>query len=194
MTANFENDLKFSFEDFDERKKFYHSIGLQDVKFVGYDTDEDKSAQKCDIDVRTTFFGEEVGISEKIRRRTYSGDILIEVYSIFEKGVSGWLKESKADILACFFIDKIVFVKVGTLKDYLHRFADEHKDFIKSIWSTACEMVENSKIYERLDGFENIYVTVAKNKGYHTVSIIVKTKDLIDNGVEIEEFEQKSVE
>ena len=49
MESMFEEDLKYSIDGFDDRKKFYNSIGFTEVKFVDYDTEEDKDTQRHDI-------------------------------------------------------------------------------------------------------------------------------------------------
>ena len=133
MAAIFENDLKYSIEDFETRKKFYIKIGYENPVFVDFDTSEGKELQLGDIDVTAAQNGKNVGISEKIRRFKYRGDILIEMWSVFEKNVPGWLKNSKADTLANFFYDKIIMIDVPSLKDFLHKFAKENNSFVSSL-------------------------------------------------------------
>lgn len=188
MAAIFENDLKYSVDDFEVRKKFYDSVGIKDAEFVEYNTDEEKELQRSDIDVMGTFKGRTVGISEKVRRFNYRNDILVEMWSIFEDNVPGWLKNSKAEMLACFFNDKIVMIHVPSLKEFLHTFAKEHKDFVPSVKETANEMIKNGKIFGKLENFKDIFVAVADNDTYHTVSVIFKTKDLEKNGVKLKEY------
>lgn len=188
MAAIFENDVKYSVEDFETRKKFYNRIGIKDAKFVEFNTDDEKELQRSDIDVIGTFKGKEVGVSEKVRRFNYKNDVLVEMWSIFEDNVPGWLKKSKAEILSCFFNDKIVVIDVPSLKEFLHKFAKENKDFVKSVKSTAEKMIENGKTFAKLENFKDIFVTVADNDRYHTVSAIFKTKDLERNGVKLKEY------
>ena len=41
MAAIFENDLKYSVDDFEVRKDFYNRIGIKDAKFIEYNTEEE---------------------------------------------------------------------------------------------------------------------------------------------------------
>ena len=188
MPAIFENDLKYSVDDFEARKSFYDKLGIKEAEFVEYETAEEKELQRSDIDVIGKFRDRKIGISEKVRRFDYRGDILVEIYSIFEEGVPGWLKNSKADLLACFFNDKMLMVNVAMLKTFMHEFAKEHKNFLPSIIETATEMIKEGKIFGKLKNFKNIFVAVAENETYHTVSVIFKTDFLIKNGVKITEY------
>ena len=70
MKRVFEEDLKYSIDGFEDRKKFYNSIGITEVEFVNFDTEEDKALQRHDIDVVGRENGGDcIGISEKIRNR-----------------------------------------------------------------------------------------------------------------------------
>ena len=180
MERIFEDDLKYSIKGFEERKKFYNSIGITDVNFVEFVTDEDKALQRHDIDVVGRENGGDcIGISEKIRDRKYSGDILIEVFSIYEK---------IAKYLACFFLDKTIVLDVKTLKEYLHNFVVERRDFVPSVKKTADRLISAGKQFGKLDNFDGIFVAIANNKTYHTVSVVIKTEQFKNNGVKIWEY------
>ena len=49
-------------------------------------------------------------------------------------------------------------------------------------------MIEKGKIFAKLENFKDIFVAVADNDTYHTVSVIFKTKDLERNGVKLKEY------
>lgn len=189
MKRVFEEDLKYSIDGFEDRKKFYNSIGITEVEFVNFDTEEDKALQRHDIDVVGRENGGDcIGISEKIRNRNYSGDILIEVFSIYEKNIFGWMKDTKAKCLVCFFLDKTIVLDVKTLKEYLHKFVVENRNFVPSVKSTANRLISVGKQFGKLDNFNDIFVAVADNKTYHTVSVVIKTEQLKNNGVMINEY------
>ena len=42
MPAIFEDDLKYSVDDFEVRKKFYDKIGIKEAEFIEFNTDEEK--------------------------------------------------------------------------------------------------------------------------------------------------------
>lgn len=189
MERVFEEDLKYSIDGFDGRKKFYNSIGITEVEFVNFDTEEDKALQRHDIDVVGRENGGDcIGISEKIRNRKYSGDILIEVFSIYEKNIFGWMKDTKAKYLVCFFLDRIIVLDVKTLKEYLHKFVVERRDFTPSVKKTADRLISSGKQFGKLDNFNDIFVAIADNKTYHTVSVVIKTEQFKNNGVKIWEY------
>lgn len=188
MERVFEDDLKYSINGFEKRKKFYNSIGIIEVEFVDFGTEEEKSLQRHDIDVIGLEKDDRIGISEKIRNRKYSGDILIEVFSIYEKNVFGWMKDTKAKYLACFFSDRTIMLDVKTLKEYLHNFVVEHRDFTSSVRKTADRLISAGKQFGRLDNFNDIFVAIADNKTYHTVSVVIKTEQFKNNGVKIWEY------
>lgn len=189
MERIFEDDLKYSINGFEERKKFYNSIGITEVEFVDFDTEEDKALQRHDIDVvGREKSGDCIGISEKIRNRKYSGDILIEVFSIYEKNIFGWMKDTKAKYLACFFSDRTIVLDVKTLKEYLHNFVVENRNFTPSVKKTADRLISSGKQFGKLDNFNDIFVAIADNKTYHTVSVVIKTEQFKNNGVKIWEY------
>lgn len=190
MPAIFNEDLEYSIENFNERKKIYKKMGIENLKFVDFNTEEEKALQRQDIDVIGTeiYDKKQVGISEKIRRRPYRYDILVEMYSIFEKNIPGWLKDSSADLLACFFTDKTIAVNVKTLKTYMHEFLKKNKNFVNLVKSIATEMIESGKKFSKIKGYDGICVAIADNGTYHTVSLVIKTDTLKNNGVIINEY------
>ena len=100
-THDFKEDLIYSELNFEERKKIYESkFSFRNVRFVKYDTEENKELQHHDVDVTAEDVqANEYKISEKIRKYDYQGDILVEVWSGFEDRIKGWLSNSVADYL-----------------------------------------------------------------------------------------------
>ena len=98
------------------------------------------------------------------------------------------MKDTKAKYLACFFLDKTIVLDVKTLKEYLHKFVVEHRDFTPSVKKTADRLISYGKQFGKLDNFNDIFVTIADNKTYHTVSVVIKTKQLKNNGVKMWEY------
>lgn len=188
---HFKEDLKASFEGKKEREKFYKGLGLKNIRFV----DDDMSLQKHDIDVVANHGDKTVYISEKIRMEMlYPKDILIEIYSSFQSKTPGWLKDSTADSLFCFYRDKVVAVNVESLKNALHLFNDTHPGFLKSIKRTAERLIEEKKSFGKLENTGKVDISVINaynnNDGskYNTISIAIKANDLEKYGAKIYEY------
>lgn len=186
---DFNERLEYSELDFDTRKKIYEDrFSLRNVRFVNFDTDENKSLQRHDIDVMAEdVLGNPYKISEKIRERKYYGDILIEVYSNFKQRVKGWIPDSEADYLCLFYEDKYLSIKVSTLKAFCKAF------FTKEVMSALNKEFEalistRQKSKKLYIGGTYVMLSVAYNRNYETVNVCIKESFLRKHGVGITEF------
>ncbi len=163
----FKTDLKYSL---DQREcewfdNFYHRVfpGIKDIEVV-----EDLVRQRKGIDKVISFnSGYQVTIDEKKRRKDY-GDILIEIWSNYEKGKRGWLYYSECDY--------IVYAIMPTQTVYLLPVL-----LLKRAW------------YKNGDRWTDTYGTrEAINPGYTTVNVPVEIDQLL--GAIAEEMQHKVAE
>lgn len=191
---SFNGHLLESEEGFPLRKeKIYEALeGYTDVRFVKFESEEDKEKQRADIDVLAKAGDVEIGISEKIRNYKYFNDILIEVWSVFERHTHGWLKDSKANYLYCFYSDKLVIVDVYTLKKFCKAFFDE--EAVRVMETGFKQLIKERKTSGSiwLKG-EKMTLIIGVNKTYHTVSVGVPEEFLVKNGVIIEKIDLKGI-
>ncbi|MDD5487101.1 MAG: hypothetical protein PHW65_06065 [Dehalococcoidales bacterium] len=152
---DFNLDLEYSLEERENDlfDSFYSRVfpGLESIHFA-----DDMETQKKGID-KILYFksGYFVTVDEKKRRKDY-GDILLELWSVWEKRKRGWLYTCKCDY--------IVYAVMPTKKVYLLPVLLLKKAWLKnrSAWV---------KEYEEI---------AAYNKGYVTKSIAIPTKILLE--------------
>lgn len=176
------------------RKEYvYEPEGYTNVKFIKFEeSEENKSLQRADIDVIAMAGDVEVKISEKIRKREYSNDILVEVWSGFERHVPGWLKHSEADVMYCFYKDKLAIVDVPTLKKFCRNFFDRETVAALETAFKGVIRAEKTKGETYLKGYKMTLI-IGVNKTYHTVSVGIPEELLVKNGVIIEKIDLKGI-
>lgn len=193
-THDFNSDLMYSELNFEERKKIYESkFGFRNVKFVDYNTEENKKLQHKDVDVTAEDVqSNEYKISEKIRKYDYRGDILVEVWSGFEDKIKGWLSNSAADYLTLFYNDKALCVNAQELKLFCKQFFT--RPVVNAVNNEFSYLIEHDKKGKsmNIDGTK-VFLTAAKNKRpngtvYHTMSVCFPEKYLVKKGVKIIEI------
>lgn len=189
MTTHvFNEDLLFSEDGFPYRSELYTSeLGWKNPSFVHFITEEGKRLQRADIDLTAYENGRQIGVSEKIRKRKYGGDVLVEIYSSFEDRKKGWLAESEADYITLFFTNKRLCVDSRQLKQMCKGFFDA--DTTRQINAEFKDMIESGTPGKKftIKGV-SLYLCVAKNETYHTVSVCFPEWYLRQQKVEIREF------
>jgi len=123
---------------------------------------QDIETQRKGIDKILYFSnGKQVTIDEKKRRKDY-GDILLELWSVWEEKKKGWLLTTQCDyIVYAIMLSK----KVYLLPTLLLKMAWKEN---KVIWLTQAKNKNN-----------NFHIINALNKNYTTVSIAIPTEILL---------------
>lgn len=191
---DFKKDLTYSELNFEERKGIYEEkFSFRNIKFVAYDTEENKKLQHHDVDVTAEDVqGKKYKISEKIRKYKYPGDVLVEVWSGFEDKIKGWLSDSVADYLTLFYDDRALCVNAQELKQFCKKFFT--RPVVNTINKEFAYLIEQDKKGKSsiINGVK-VFLTAAKNKRengtvYHTMSVCFPEKYLIKQGVKIIEI------
>ena len=105
---NFDKLLEKSEEGFDIRCKYYKDNGLEDLRFAEWNVGNGTVLQRGDVDFTCVSKGRHLSCSEKIRYGKYYGDVLIEMWSMYEDRKRGWLEDSIADIIFMWWPDGTV--------------------------------------------------------------------------------------
>ena len=105
---NFDKLLEKSEEGFDIRCKYYKDNGLEDLRFAEWNVGNGTVLQRGDVDFTCVLKGRNLSCSEKIRYGKYYGDVLIEMWSMYEDRKRGWLEDSIADIIFMWWPDGTV--------------------------------------------------------------------------------------
>lgn len=150
----FFTDLEYSLEERDDEmfNSFYHRAfpNISDIKFC-----EDMQTQRKGIDKIICFkSGKSFTIDEK-KRRVDFGDILLELWSVYEKQKRGWLYTSQCDY--------IVYAIMPSKKVYLLPTI-----LLQRAWMT------NGKSW--VTTYKQVQ---ARNVGYTTLSIAIPTEVLL---------------
>jgi len=99
--------------------RFYsEKMGVKNIARYNSDTQEDMVFQRQDIDLSFELNGRRLMVSEKFRNHDY-GDLYLECYSKYP-GTLGWMHHSKADFLACFFPERVIWLNKKMLVDFFH--------------------------------------------------------------------------
>jgi len=151
---NFKSDLEYSLNERENKMfdNFYYRVfpGLVKIDFI-----EDMEMQKEGIDKILVFeSGYEITVDEKKRRKDY-GDILLEIWSVWEQRKRGWLYTCKCDY--------IVYAVMPTRKIYLLPVL-----LLKKAWLENCNVWQ--ELYQEVS---------AINPGYITKSIAIPTNVLL---------------
>jgi len=156
---NFKDQLKYSYEDpgvFEEAYKRYFP-GYVGSKFV-----ENKDEQYRGID-KILFMrdGRQISVDEKKRGIDY-GDILLEIFSNDKSKRLGWSLTAESEYI-CYYVVPIktfYFMRVLEIRKWIVDNGEDIKKVLKG------------------GNVKNIIKVVAKNPGYNTISIAVKTQVL----------------
>ncbi len=167
--------------------RFYKEIlYASKIERIPYDTDENKELQRCDIDVYITTGGEKISVSEKDRNRDFN-DLLIEFYSIYPD-IPGWMENSKAQMLAYFFPERVIWLNKLQLVEFYHQHLKKlpvipHFENLKDNNKTI-----SSHYYEISGKMEKVSFIAAYNQEYITMSISVSFDLLKRAGVEFKVY------
>ena len=117
----------------------------------------------------------DIKISEKLRQKNY-GDVLLEVWSLYENEVPGWFVEGKSDLLCIFFRDyknpQVAIINTQELRAVYELFKDQitNSDWDYLIRTNKTRSVKritvNGKAYD-------CTLVRAENETYNTMSVCV---------------------
>lgn len=183
--------LEYEKSCFKRQDEFYIRKGVTGIKRFDYDNPGEKDVQRKDIDlVLTSKTGRTVSVSEKNRPTNY-GDLLFEIWSVYEQGKPGWSLTGESD-WTFYFVESLRNPYVGLFKTCdLHKFIQENKileQITPEIWD---EFHKESKcikdILIKIKGFSSpvrCSLIKAYNKGYTTLSLSVPYSVLDGYGLE----------
>jgi len=160
---DFDIDLKYSLEARENElfDTFYYRVfsNLRDIELV-----MDKERQRKGID-KILYFnnGKQVSIDEKKRRKDY-GDILLELWSVWEEKKKGWLLTAQCDY--------IVYAVMPSKKVYL---------LPTLLLGKAWEKNKGTWVEKAKDKNNGFYIVKALNKRYSTISIAIPTEILLSS-------------
>lgn len=152
---NFKADLQYSLEERENAMfdNFYYRIfpNIAEIKFC-----EDMATQRKGID-KIIYFenGNSFSVDEKKRRVDY-GDILLELWSVYESRIRGWLYTTRCDY--------IVYAVMPTRKVFL----------------LPTLLLKRAWLANRNEWLRTYKTVIAKNKTYTTHSIPIPTNVLLD--------------
>lgn len=139
------------------KRAFPTLVGMQDVRQDGW-------AQRAGIDRRLLLADASyIDIDEKVRDKDY-GDVLLEVWSDFDRRKPGWIQKPLAIDYLAYAIKESATVYLFPFRLLQATFA-QHRDE----WSAYCK--EQRRGYKTVD---------AQNRGYVTRSLVLPTADLLD--------------
>ncbi len=99
--------------------RFYtEKMGVKNIVRYNSDTEEHMVFQRQDIDLSFELNGRRLMVSEKFRDHDY-GDLYLECYSKYPD-TPGWMHHSKADFLACFFPERVIWLNKKKLIEFFH--------------------------------------------------------------------------
>ena len=172
--------LEYEKSCFSKQDEFYRKKGVLNIRRFDYDNPEEKELQRKDIDLElTSKTGQVVTVSEKNRPTNY-GDLLFEIWSVYEQGKPGWSVTGESD-WTFYFVESLRNPYVGLFKtEDLHKFIQENK-ILEQITSEVWEDLHNDSkcikdISLQIKGFETLVkcsLIKAHNKGYDTMSLSV---------------------
>lgn len=179
--------INYEQSNFSKQDEFYKKIGHEKVIRHEYNklkNDIDTQNQRSDIDVTLIKDNNEYKISEK-RRETNFGDMLFEIYSVYENNKFGWSITGKSDGVV-YFVDSKKNPYVGLFKtDDLHKIIKDN-DILNQIgdkiWRDLYEVERDSySVYFDLKINNEVVTcqliksyTKSKETGkilYHTMSV-----------------------
>lgn len=95
---------------------YIEKLGVKNIVRYNSDSEEDMQFQRQDIDLSFELNGRRVMVSEKFRSHDY-GDLYLECYSKYPD-TPGWMHHSKADFLACFFPERVIWLNKKKLSEF----------------------------------------------------------------------------
>ena len=151
---DFQTDLKYSLDERENEvfDRFYHRIfpGIKSIESV-----VDIAMQKKGVDKILHFVsGKSITIDEKKRRKDY-GDILLEIWSVWEQKKRGWLYTCQCDY--------IVYAIMPA----------------KTVYLLPALLLKKTWLVNRQVWIETYPVLDAKNIGYVTKTIAIPTNVLL---------------
>lgn len=172
--------LEYEKSCFSKQDEFYKRIGVSNIIRFDYDNPEEKELQRKDIDLELTFkTGKVVSVSEKNRPTNY-GDLLFEIWSMYEQGKPGWSVTGESD-LTFYFVNSLVNPYVGIFNTKsLHAFIKDNDVLTQNTPEAWDGLHRDSKCIKDVSlwikGFETpvkCSLIKAHNKGYDTMSLSV---------------------
>jgi len=114
---HFRDSLHRELQQQSRADRFYtEKLGVKNIVRYNSDSEEDMVYQRQDIDLSFELNGRRLMVSEKFRDHDY-GDLYLECYSKYP-GTMGWMHQSKADFLACFFPERVIWLNKKRLVDF----------------------------------------------------------------------------
>jgi hypothetical protein len=114
---NFNRSLNRELQQQDLADRFYlEKMGVKNILRYNSGSEEHMQFQRKDIDLSFELSGRRVMVSEKFRSHDY-GDLYLECYSKYPD-TPGWMHQSKADFLACFFPERVIWLNKKKLVDF----------------------------------------------------------------------------
>lgn len=189
----FEQTLKFSDANEEERDRIYSDIGLNKIMRVKVTGPRTEALKASGVDV-TAFDGntaEKVTIFERIVHSRYSNLLIkkipVEIFSDYENKSDGWINTCQATDLFYFFDDCVLSVKLVPIRNFVNEFLSEktvsdNMDALISAFISAG--VQGKEIPEH----KGIEVIVEADGETHRVSLLINVNALEETDVPITEF------
>lgn len=189
----FEQTLKFSDANEEERDRIYSDIGfnkIMRVKVTGPRTEALK-ASGVDVTAFNNYDVEKITIFERIVHGRYSNLLIkkipVEIFSDYENKSDGWINTCQATDLFYFFDDCVLSVKLGLIRKFVNDFLSEESvsDNMDALINAFISAGIQGKTIPDHKGIEAI---VEAAEGAHRVSLLINVDALEDTDVPITEF------
>lgn len=187
---HFSDSQNFEKENFSFADEFYtEKLGAKDLYRIGYGNSLEKRLQRNDVDLIFSWNGRDWFVSEKFRKNDF-GDLLIEFYSNFPQK-TGWMDNSKADLLAYFAGENVYIIDKIHLKKFYHSvlFPAVPNEYFEEMISQRQNFAKKEILLKEKP--EKICIISAENNSYHTVSIGIPFRILVDFGIKFKKFRIK---
>ncbi len=189
----FEQTLKFSDANEEERDRIYSDIGfykIMRVKVTGPRTEALK-ASGVDVTAFNNYDAGKITIFERIVHSRYSNLLIkkipVEIFSDYENKSDGWINTCQATDLFYFFDDCVLSVKLGLIRKFVNDFLSEESvsDNMDALISAFISAGIQGKAIPDHKGIEAI---VDGEEGAHRISLLINVDALEDTDVPITEF------
>lgn len=172
--------LKYEQSKFEKQDEFYKKMGVVKINRFNYDNSNiERELQRKDIDLEITTVNDKIyTVSEKNRTSNF-GDVLLEIYSVYEQKKLGWAITGESDIFM-YFVDSKYNPYVGefSTKD-IHNMIKKNNimsQITDKNWNDLYKINKNT--LDKVINFGDIgdvkcVLTKAYNKNYVTMSVCV---------------------
>ena len=188
----FEQTLKFSDANEEERDRIYSDIGFIKVNRVNVTGPKTAALKASGIDLNA--FEVSMGkmtISEKIVHRRYSNLLIkkipVEIYSDYENKAEGWINTCPATMLFYFFDDCVLSISTALIRDFVYGFLSDEavSGDVTSMIETFIPADVQGKM---IPGHNGIDVVIEPNGEAHRVLLFIDVKALEDTDRQITEY------